>query len=104
MTFRDRLAAYLDRASTRNAITGVILFNAALLGLETSDRAMAMAGTLIRTLDVACLSIFVVEILAKLFAHGTRFFRSGWSIVWLGSPSTPSRKSGATTWTAWTQG
>ena len=80
MTFRDRLAAYLDRASTRNAITGVILFNAALLGLETSDRAMAMAGTLIRTLDVACLSIFVVEILAKLFAHGTRFFRSGWNL------------------------
>ncbi|SIS51982.1 voltage-gated sodium channel [Roseivivax lentus] len=80
MSFRSRLSEFLDRASTRNAITGVILFNAFVLGLETSETIMAEAGTLIRALDIACLSVFVIEILAKLIAHGGRFFRSGWNI------------------------
>ncbi|QFS84675.1 Ion transport protein [Roseivivax sp. THAF40] len=80
MSFRSRLSDILDRDVTRNAITGVILFNAFVLGLETSETIMAEAGTLIRALDIACLSIFVIEIIAKLIAHGGRFFRSGWNI------------------------
>ncbi len=78
--FRQRLAVFLDRAAVRNFILGVILFNAAILGLETSEAAMAYAGPLILTLDVICLGIFVIEIVLKLIAHGTRFFRDGWNI------------------------
>ncbi|MFN3145062.1 MAG: ion transporter [Paracoccaceae bacterium] len=77
---RQTLADWLDKAIVRNAILGVILFNAILLGLETSERAMAQAGPLIRALDLACLTIFVAEIAAKLIAHRLRFFRSGWNI------------------------
>lgn len=74
----------LERLITSRAfglfITAVIVFNAALLGLETSGRAMQAAGPLIQALDAACLAIFIAEIAAKLVVHGWRFFRSGWNI------------------------
>ena len=78
--FRSRLARWLDRAAVRNTIIGVIVFNAVILGMETSPTLMAEAGPLIIALDRACLTIFVIEILLKLVAHGGRFFRSGWNI------------------------
>jgi voltage-gated sodium channel len=78
--FRGRLADWLERPVVRNTIIGVILFNAVILGLETSPTIMAAAGPLILTLDRICLSIFVVELVLKLVALGPRFFRSGWNI------------------------
>jgi len=80
MSVRDQVAIWLERPMFRNTITAVILFNALLLGLETSDRAMAAAGDIIRVLDILCLSVFVIEIGLKLFAQHLRFFRSGWNL------------------------
>jgi voltage-gated sodium channel len=77
---RETLAAFLERDLVRNSIIGIILFNAVLLGLETSDAAMSAAGTLILTLDRICLGIFVIELVLKLIAYGGRFFRDGWNI------------------------
>ncbi|WP_300584258.1 ion transporter [Marivita sp.] len=77
---RDKVAAFLEQAWVTNFIIGVILFNAVLLGLETSDAVMATAGPLILALDSLCLAIFVLEIALKLYAHGLRFFKSGWNI------------------------
>ncbi len=61
-------------------ITVIIVFNAITLGLETSDAVMAEAGSLLLSLDRAVLIIFVMELLAKLFAFGWRYFTSGWNI------------------------
>ena len=80
MTLQARLDAWLETATVRNTIMAVIVFNAVLLGLETSKSAMAAAGPLILTLDRICLGIFVVELLAKLYARRLAFFRSGWNI------------------------
>ncbi|MBQ2261924.1 MAG: ion transporter [Loktanella sp.] len=80
MTLRARTAAFMDRPFVGQFIVGVIIFNAIILGLETSDAAMAQAGGLILLLDRLCLAIFVVELAAKLFAQGPRFFRGGWNI------------------------
>lgn len=80
MSLRQRTSDFLDSASVRNAIIAVILFNAIILGLETSAAAMAKAGPLIKTLDAICLAIFTAEIAAKLFAQGGRFFRNGWNL------------------------
>ncbi len=79
-TFRQRLAAFLDRPMVRNAVIAVILVNAVTLGLETSAAAMAAAGGAILAIDALCLAIFTVEILAKLVARGWRFFRSPWNV------------------------
>ncbi|MFC2979412.1 ion transporter [Roseicyclus marinus] len=78
--YRNRLEAWLDQPVIRNTIIGVILFNAVILGLETSATVMSVAGPLILMLDRACLAIFVLELLLKLVALGPRFFRSGWNI------------------------
>ena len=61
-------------------IIGVIIFNAIILGLETSPALMASYGPLILFLDTLCLSVFVVEILLKLYAHRMAFFRNGWNL------------------------
>ena len=79
-SLRARVADILARPLVGYFILGVILFNAIILGLETSDTAMQVAGGLIHQLDKLCLMIFVVEIGAKLFAHRARFFRNGWNI------------------------
>lgn len=78
--FRAKLADWLETPKVRFTIIGVIIFNAIILGLETSPTIMVAAGPLITALDWACLSIFVLEIALKLIAHGTRFFRSGWNV------------------------
>ncbi|MAQ85927.1 ion transporter [Psychromarinibacter halotolerans] len=80
MTVRQRLAGWLARDDVRNFITGVIVFNAIILGLETYDPVMSRVGGLVVALDRACLAIFVVELVLKIFAHGPRFFRNGWNL------------------------
>ncbi|MBU3260690.1 ion transporter [Roseovarius sp. PS-C2] len=77
---RAKVASVIDRQAVQSFILGVILFNAVILGMETSDRLMQAAGPLIVILDSICLAIFVVEIAAKLYARGGGFFRSGWNI------------------------
>ncbi len=80
MEFRKSLDDWLNLPSVSNTIVGVIILNAIVLGLETSETVMAEFGPLILTLDRICLLIFVVEIVLKLIARGFGFFRSGWNI------------------------
>lgn len=77
---REQLAAWLDQPRVRNFIIGIIVINAILLGMETSQTLMHQAGGLITTLDMICLVIFVIELALKLFALGPRFFRNGWNL------------------------
>ena len=75
-----KLQTALESAGVRKFITAVILFNAVILGLETSDVVMASVGVLIGVLDRVCLAIFVVELALKLLVYRLRFFRDGWNI------------------------
>ena len=79
-SLRDRIAAWLETPMVRNTILGVILFNAVLLGFETSRSIMAEWGGILHLLDRLCLAFFVCEILLKLFALGWRFFTRAWNI------------------------
>ncbi len=79
-----------------NGVIAVIIFNAILLGMETSAPIMARFGPLILALDQACLAIFVIEISLKLVAHGGRFFKSGWNLfdfVIVGAALVPGAQS-----------
>ncbi|KIT17008.1 ion transporter [Jannaschia aquimarina] len=78
--FRSRLSTWLETPQVRWFITGVILFNAVTLGLETVPVAMATAGQLILTLDRICLTIFVIELVLKMVGYGRRFWRDGWNL------------------------
>lgn len=80
MMLQDKAKAFVERPGVSNVILAVILFNAVLLGLETSDPVMERAGGLILTLDRICLGIFMAELALKLLAYGRRFFASGWNL------------------------
>ena len=78
--FARRVAAQLvAHPWFEGAIIGLIIFNAILLGLATDREATARYGGLITVLDNLVIGIFVIEIALRLYAHGWRFFRSGWS-------------------------
>ncbi|WP_170426260.1 ion transporter [Ruegeria arenilitoris] len=76
----QRLLTIIEAPAFGKFITGVIIFNAVLLGMETSPTLMEIAGPVIVTLDSLCLAIFVAEIVMKLVATGRRFFTNGWNV------------------------
>ncbi len=78
--WRARLARLLEGPKVQNAILGAIVLNAAVLGLETWPAAMAAAGRWLTFLDNLLLALFVVEIAARIVAHGGRYFRDPWSL------------------------
>ncbi|APU17038.1 MULTISPECIES: ion transporter [Actinoalloteichus] len=79
MTNRDRVRAVVDSPWFTRFIVGVIVVNAIGLGLETSPSLMAGYGTLIHTIDMIALGIFVVELTARLYAYRLDFFRDPWN-------------------------
>ncbi len=58
----------------------LILVNAVILGLETYPDVMAAYGSVLSGLDRIILTIFVVELLVRLYAYGWPFFRDPWNI------------------------
>jgi voltage-gated sodium channel len=80
IAFCRRIAA---NALFHDAIIGVIVLNAVLLGLETSAQVMQSAGGLLSLLNWLVQAIFVFEIAVRLLAHWPRpaaFFRGGWNV------------------------
>jgi voltage-gated sodium channel len=80
ITFCRRIAA---NALFQDAIIGVIMLNAVILGLETSPRIMQTAGGWLLALNWIIQAIFVFEIAVRMLAHWPRpgaFFRSGWNV------------------------
>lgn len=77
---RQRVGVFVESPLIARSITAIIVINAVTLGLETSASVMERVGPLLVALDRVVLVIFVMELLAKLFAFGWRFFMSGWNI------------------------
>ncbi|MDE0150001.1 MAG: ion transporter [Rhodospirillaceae bacterium] len=77
---RRRVGAFMESPRVTRAITAVIVFNAITLGLETSAGVMERVGPILLLLDDIVLAIFVIELLAKLFAFGWRYFTNGWNV------------------------
>jgi len=78
--FRAKLATFAENPHFQKAITVLIVINAITLGLETSEQAMAQAGSVIVALDRIILGIFVLELAIRIVAYGGSFFRDPWSI------------------------
>ncbi|MGY6630681.1 MAG: ion transporter [Wenzhouxiangella sp.] len=78
--WRLKLGDWVEGIPFTRFIIGLIVINAIILGLETSDRLVAAAGPALSFINGLILAVFVVEILLKLLAFGPRFFRSGWNI------------------------
>jgi len=76
----EQVGAFIRHPYVQNSIVGLILLNAALLGLETWPPAMHAAGGLIVGLDRVILTLFVIEIALRLYVDRLRFWRDPWSV------------------------
>lgn len=79
MSTRARVGAVVDAPTSQRLIIAIILLNAVALGCETSPQLMATHGSLLRAIDRIALAVFTVELAAKWYAHGWRFFRDPWN-------------------------
>jgi voltage-gated sodium channel len=77
---RARVIPVVEARLTQKIIIALILLNALTLGLETSVTAMAFAGPVLVTVDRLILAIFTLEVLAKMFAYGLRFWGNPWNV------------------------
>jgi voltage-gated sodium channel len=77
---RERVRRLVETPSFQRTIMTVIVVNAVLLGLETSPHTTERVDALLQGLDRAALVIFVIELTAKLYAYGWRFFRNPWNV------------------------
>ena len=71
---------FLQRGAVQHTILGLIIANAIVLGLETAPAVMGAYGHVLMALDKALLAVFVVEIVARLYALRGAFFRDPWSV------------------------
>lgn len=77
---RGRLRTFLETDRVVNTIMALIIFNAITLGISTSQWAQDNFGLLLAIIDKTVLTIFVIELLLKLYAYGLSFFRNSWNI------------------------
>lgn len=65
---------------TERVVMTLIFVNAIILGLETSQTAMASFGQTLEILGNIVLALFVLELTARILVHRRAFFRDPWSI------------------------
>jgi voltage-gated sodium channel len=74
------LRPIVENPNTERVIMALIIINAAVLGLETSQQVMATSGPVLEILDHVLLAIFVAELAARIIVHRLAFFRDPWSV------------------------
>lgn len=80
---RPKLQNFFSSKLYHAGISVVILTNCLVLGLETSMSVRAFCGVWLNVVDNACLIIFVVELLCKIFTFKLTFFtgkEKGWNL------------------------
>ena len=80
MQLHNLLKNFIESRFVNIFITLVILINAITLGLETSKELVSKIGNMLIYVDKIALSIFVIELLIKLFVYRLSFFKSGWNV------------------------
>jgi voltage-gated sodium channel len=74
------LRRIVEDPRTERLIMGLIVLNAVTLGIETSHTAMDRFGPLLNAIDHVVITVFVIELTARLVVQRTAFFRDGWNI------------------------
>ena len=75
-----KLSTFIESSPVQRVIITLIVINAIILGLETSDSIMQQWGELLYAIDGAILAVFVVEIVLRILVHRLSFFRDPWSL------------------------
>lgn len=78
--WRMRLAEFIESGPVQRFILAAIIVNAVVLGLYIDPTILPQLDPLWRAIDLFCLGVFAVEIVAKLLAYRLGFFKSGWNV------------------------
>ncbi|MCP4877853.1 MAG: ion transporter [Gammaproteobacteria bacterium] len=78
--FQATIHRWVESSTMQNGIMALIVINAIILGLETVPQVMADFGIILLAIDHFILTVFVVEILLRIYIHRLGFFRDAWSI------------------------
>ncbi len=76
----ERARHFLEHPKTERVLAALIMLNALVLGLETSETLMKHYGWFLDPLDHILLGVFVVEVLVRLIVTGRSFFRDPWNV------------------------
>jgi len=77
------LARLVDSSRFNGAIAGVIVANAAVLGLETYPAFASEQAEVLSRFNAAFYVVFLIELILRLVSYGRKpgdFFRSGWNV------------------------
>ncbi|MFG1968410.1 ion transporter [Nonomuraea fuscirosea] len=77
---RERTRALLAHRHFQRFIIGLIVLNAATLGMETFPPLVERYGSLLTVIDHLALYIFAAELIAKIYVERAAFLRDPWNI------------------------
>ena len=75
---RAKLRAFLEKPWVQGFFLAVVILNAIILGVSTSEYLTSRMGSMLGQIDDLIIAIFVLEMALKLYAYGYRFFFSAW--------------------------
>ena len=75
-----KIEAFVGHHWIQAGVVFLIIFNAILLGMETSASIMDTYGEELHLLDHAILGIFICELALLMLARGLSFFKDPWSL------------------------
>ena len=78
--WRANIERFLGLPIIQHGIVVLIIFNAALLGLETSQSIKDQFGHSLHLIDQFILYIFIGELLLLMAARGLKFFKDPWCV------------------------
>jgi len=79
-SWRVKLRTFIESLYFQRFIITLILINAVILGMMTDASIMSAIGGVLIVIDIAIISIFVIEIFLRLLIYRGSFFRSPWSV------------------------
>ena len=77
---RARVQRLIEGSRFQSFIVTLIVINAIILGMETSDNLMARFGDALEVSDALILKIFIIEIALRIYVYRWRFFTQPWSV------------------------
>lgn len=77
---KEKLRQFIEGNTFQNTIIGLIIINAIILGMETSDSIMQSYGIWLKAVDSLILKVFVIEIALRLSIYRWSFFTRPWSV------------------------
>ena len=79
-TWRGRIESFMAHPLIQNGLVALIILNAAILGLETSQDLKVSLGETLHWMDHAILGVFMAEIIVLIAARGLSYFKDPWCV------------------------